>query len=135
MNHLAYRRPGHTLAVVLSISGALGCTAGVRSSTGGAGGTGATTMTGSGGSGASRGGSTGSGTGGSFGSGGATSSGDIGLTGSGGNPDAAACQQMDIAFTPTNPTVYLLVDRSGSMFHCLTGANGDAVCSDPTNTS
>jgi hypothetical protein len=135
VTHLAYRRPGHALAVALAISGAFGCTAGVRSSTGGAGGTGATTVTGTGGSGASRGGSTGSGTGGSFGSGGQTSSGDIGITGSGGNPDAAACQQKDISFTPTNPTVYLLVDRSGSMFHCLTGATGDAVCSDMNNTS
>ncbi len=33
------------------------------------------------------------------------------------------------------PTVYLLVDRSSSMFHCLTGNTGDAVCADMTNTS
>ncbi|MFL5304163.1 MAG: vWA domain-containing protein [Polyangia bacterium] len=93
-------------------------------------GTGATTVTGAGGS---KGGSTGAG--GGPGTGGGHSSGDIGITGSGGNPDAAACQQKDVTFTPTNPTVYLLVDRSGSMFHCLTGATGDAVCSDPNNTS
>ena len=42
-------------------------------------------------------------------------------------------------FTPTNPTVYLLVDRSGSMFHCLTAkageSTGDAVCTNTmTNT-
>ncbi|HVV15656.1 MAG TPA: vWA domain-containing protein [Polyangia bacterium] len=129
MNHLAYRRQGPTLALAILLSGALGCTAGVRSSgagNGGTPGTGATTLTGSGGS---TGGSTGNGTGG------AHSGGDIGITGSGGNPDAAACQQKDVTFTPTNPTVYLLVDRSGSMFHCLTGATGDAVCSDPNNTS
>jgi hypothetical protein len=126
VNHLAYRH-SRALVAALVISGAFACTAGVRSSGAGAGGTGATTVTGSGGS---TGGSTGivTGTGGH-------SSGDVGITGSGGNPDAAACQQKDVTFTPTNPTVYLLVDRSGSMFHCLTGATGDAVCSDPNNTS
>jgi hypothetical protein len=129
VNHLAYRRQGRSLALVAMISGAFGCTAGVRSTGAGSGstsGTGASTVTGAGGS-----------TGGSTvpGTGGAHQSGDIGITGSGGNPDAAACQQKDVTFTPTNPTVYLLVDRSGSMFHCLTGATGDAVCSDPNNTS
>lgn len=134
MNHLAYRHRGHALALCLAISGSLACTAGVRSSAAGTGGTGATTVTGNGGSGA-KGGSNGTGTGGFFGTGGVGTGGDVGLTGAGGNPDAAACQQKEVMFTPTNPTVYLLVDRSGSMFHCLTGATGDAVCSDPNNTS
>jgi hypothetical protein len=95
--------------------------------------------TGSGGSGASGGSS--SGTGGSNqspGTGGVKvggTGGDVGIGGSSPNPDAAACQQMEIPFMQTNPTVYLLVDRSGSMFHCLTGNTGDAVCSDQTNTS
>jgi hypothetical protein len=41
----------------------------------------------------------------------------------------------DYTFVPKIPTVYLLVDRSGSMFHCLSGDTGSAVCSDMTNTS
>ncbi len=130
MSHLAYGRRGSSLAAALVISGSLACTAGVRPSSAGSGGAGATTLTGAG---ASAGGSTG--TGGITGRGGSTSGGDVHLTGTGGNPDAAACQQKDVTFTPTNPTVYLLVDRSGSMFHCLTGSTGDAVCSDMNNTS
>ncbi|MES1208385.1 MAG: vWA domain-containing protein, partial [Pseudomonadota bacterium] len=42
--------------------------------------------------------------------------GDISITGSGGNPDAAACQQKDVTFTPQTPTVFILVDKSGSGF-------------------
>ena len=132
MNDLAYDRRGHVLALALMISGSFACTAGVKSSLGGTGGTGASTLTGAGGS---RGGSTGNG--GSVGTGGSFTGmgGDVGLSGAGGNPDAASCQQKDVMFTPMNPTVYLLVDRSGSMFHCLSGNTGDAVCSDPNNTS
>jgi hypothetical protein len=90
-------------------------------------------------------------TGGSPGTGGSPATG--GLTGTGGSPatggvtgtggmmsigDAGPdgpCQTADFKFVPQIPTVYLLVDRSGSMFHCLTGNTGDAVCSDMTNTS
>lgn len=131
MNDLAYDRRGHVFALALIISGSFACTAGVKATGAGSGGSGAST-TGAGGSGA-RGGSNGSG--GTLGTGGSGTGGDVGLTGAGGNPDAASCQQKDVVFTPTNPTVYLLVDRSGSMFHCLSGATGDAVCSDPNNTS
>ncbi len=133
MTHLAYGRTGLAPVLALAISGALACTAGVRPS---ATGTGGSTSTGAGGSGAT-GGMT-SGTGGSGTSTGGirfNTGGDVGIGGAAPNPDAAACQQMEIPFKQTNPTVYLLVDRSGSMFHCLTGATGDAVCSDPTNTS
>jgi len=134
VTHLAYgRRDRVALALTLAVSGALACTAGVRASGTGTGGTGA--VTGSGGTtGSGTGGSSSSGTGGQvvIGTGGKM---DVGLGSGGANPDAAACQQMEIPFQQTNPTVYLLVDRSGSMFHCLTGATGDAVCSDPTNTS
>ena len=130
MNHLAYDRRGRVLALALMISGSFACTAGVKATGTGKGGSGASTTTGAGGSGASP------GSGGSiFGTGGSGTGGDVGITGAGGNPDAAACQQKDVMFTPTNPTVYLLVDRSGSMFHCLSGSTGDAVCSDPNNTS
>jgi len=38
-------------------------------------------------------------------------------------------------FEPKIPTVTLLVDRSGSMFHCLSGSTGDPVCADLTNTA
>ena len=76
------------------------------------------------------------GSGGSKGSGGLSITGDGGgggdivIIGDAGPSDAAGCQQKDVMFTPTNPTVYLLVDRSGSMFHCLRGreSTGDAVC-------
>lgn len=49
--------------------------------------------------------------------------------------DMKACSDVMYTFTPMIPTVTLLVDRSGSMFHCLSGNTGDAVCSDMTNTS
>jgi hypothetical protein len=90
---------------VSTLLGGLACTAGVRATGTGTAGSGAGT-TGSGGQ---------SGTMGSGGRGGP--GGDVGITGTGGfNPDAAACQQKDITFTPTNPTVFVLVDRSGSEF-------------------
>ncbi|HEY4184531.1 MAG TPA: hypothetical protein VGP07_05645 [Polyangia bacterium] len=49
--------------------------------------------------------------------------------------DMKACTDVSYMFTPMIPTVTLLVDRSGSMFHCLTGNTGDAVCADMANTS
>lgn len=132
MKNLAYFGRGHAPAAIacclLALGwGAFGCTAGVKMSLTGTGGSGGSTVTG-------KGGSTGAGTGGIpiFGTGGG--GGDV-VLGTGGFSDAGACQQKDVMFAPTNPTVYLLVDRSGSMFHCLTGNTGDAVCSDPTNTS
>jgi hypothetical protein len=137
VTHFAYRRGGLALVLAVSISGALACTAGVRATgTTGTGGSSSST-TGSGGSVATGGSPTGAGGSGAvLGTGGVKSGGDIGLGGSPPNPDAAACQQMEIPFVQTNPTVYLLVDRSGSMFHCLSGNNtGNVVCDDQTNTS
>ena len=49
--------------------------------------------------------------------------------------DMKTCTDVMYTFTPMIPTVTLLVDRSGSMFHCLSGSTGDAVCADPANTS
>jgi hypothetical protein len=49
--------------------------------------------------------------------------------------DMKTCTDVKYMFTPMIPTVTLLVDRSGSMFHCLSGSTGDAVCADMTNTS
>jgi hypothetical protein len=107
------------------ISGAFACTAGVRSpGPGASGGSGGSVVAGNGGS---TGGSVGPGTGGEH------TGGDIGFGTGGANADAAACQQKDVAFTPTNPTVYLLVDRSGSMFHCLDSTN--PVCDNQKNSS
>lgn len=110
---------------VLSLTGGVACTAGVRPSATGTGGNAGSASTGSGGT---AGTTSGPGLGGT--------GGDVILTGVGGsNPDASACQQKEVMFAVLNPTVYLLVDRSGSMFHCLTGDTGSAVCGDMTNTS
>ena len=49
--------------------------------------------------------------------------------------EVKTCEMVDYKFEPKIPTVTLLVDRSGSMFHCLSGATGDAVCMDPKNTA
>ena len=110
---------------VLSLTGGVACTAGVRPSATGTGGNAGSASTGSGGT---AGTTSGPGLGGT--------GGDVILTGVGGsNPDASSCQQKEVMFAVLNPTVYLLVDRSGSMFHCLTGDTGSAVCGDMTNTS
>ena len=116
MNHLAYTGRGRaTLLVAGSAAalwlGAFGCTAGVKMSVAGTGGSGATV--GQGGSGATG----GSGTGGRVivtGSGGG--GGDVVVTGDAGPSDAAGCQTSDVMFSPTIPTVFILVDRSGSEF-------------------
>jgi len=112
--------------------GAKGASGGAASASGGATGSGGTTSSSGGGT-ASSGGATGSGgstsSGGGPGSGGATAPG--GATGSGGvtgsNNDAAvtdaACQMASYTFAPTVPTVYVAVDRSGSMFDCLSTTN------------
>jgi hypothetical protein len=118
-------------AATLLLSASLGCTAGVKptqTGTPGAAGTTGTTVLGSAGS-TGAGGTQVAGTAGTFGSSG--TGGTAFVT----NPDAAACQQYDVMFVPKTPTVYLLVDRSGSMFHCLSGNTGDAICADPANTS
>jgi len=49
--------------------------------------------------------------------------------------EVKACEMVDFKFEPKIPTVTLLVDRSGSMFHCLSGSTGDALCADPKNTA
>src|SRR5262245_15415751 len=84
------------------------------------------------------GGNAGTGTAGTQGGGGNGMAGTIpsfgGSFGGGMAPDGG-CQQADYHFEPKIPTAYLLVDRSGSMFHCLTGDTGSAVCSTPANTA
>jgi hypothetical protein len=112
-------------------SGGSNATGGSSPATGGSPGTGGIVSTGgspgTGGTSAS-GGSPGAGgtsaTGGSPGTGGRTVS-DAGAD--------ASCQTADFKFVPQIPTVYLLVDRSGSMFHCLDSTN--PVCDNQKNSS
>jgi hypothetical protein len=50
------------------------------------------------------------------------------------NPDSGmGCQHTEYTFEPKIPTVYLVVDRSGSMFHCL--STSELVCSTKADTS
>jgi hypothetical protein len=118
VTHFAYSR--RALAPVLIagcgavLLGALGCSAGVKMSVAGSGGSGNTI--GQGGSGGSH------GTGGivaTTGSGG--DGGDVGLTGSGGmiSPDGG-CMADQLMHTPSVPTVFILVDLSGSEFDTAT---------------
>jgi hypothetical protein len=75
-------------------------------------------------------------TGGSPGTGGKSATGGSPGTGGTSISDAgfdATCQTADFKFVPQIPTVYLLVDRSGSMFHCLSSSN--PVCPTQTDTS
>ena len=119
MTHFACLRSafGRALAPVLIagcgavLLGAIGCSAGVKMSVAGSGGSGNTV--GQGGSGGSK------GTGGviiiTTGNGG--DGGDVGPTGSGGmiSPDGG-CMADQLVKTPTQPTVFVLVDQSGSEF-------------------
>src|SRR5450755_4036828 len=94
---------------VLSLGG-LACTAGVRATGAGSGGNAGSASTGSAGK---------AGTNGCTGPGG--TGGDVILTGAGGgNPDAGSCQTVGYTFKPTIPTVFILVDRSGSEFNTAT---------------
>jgi hypothetical protein len=55
--------------------------------------------------------------------------------GSGGGGGAPACQMASYTFAPKIPTVYVMVDRSGSMYHCLSPAMaGMASCPTMTDT-
>jgi hypothetical protein len=90
---------------VFTVIGGAACTAGVKATGTGSGGHAGTASTGSGGT---AGTTSGTGQGGT---------GAVVFTGAGGaNPDAAACQQSDVKFAALNPTVFILVDRSGSEF-------------------
>jgi hypothetical protein len=104
----------------------LACTAGVKPSQAGSAGT---TGTGSAGT---------TGLGGTTGSAGTGSSGTTGTAGTGNTggttpSDAGACQQAEVMFVPKIPTAYLVVDRSGSMFHCL--SDSQQVCPTQSDTS
>lgn len=114
-------------------SGDAGTTGSAGSVGPGAGGMSGTTGSAQGGmSGSSAAGTTGSaGTTITAGAAGSSSSGSAGTTGNAGT--GGICQQAQIKYVPQTPTVYLVVDRSGSMFHCL--STSELVCSTKTDTS
>jgi hypothetical protein len=79
-------------------------------------------------------------TGGAGASPGNGSGGDFGTSGTGGktlmsNTDGGICQEASYTFVPKNPTVYIVVDRSGSMFDCISTSNAEPSCPDPNDTS
>jgi hypothetical protein len=130
MNKVAYTLAGQIRSARLLFTGAaliaaLGCSAGVKPNPTGIGGKGG--ITGPGTAGTSASGAAGSGSGGSA----------PPIGGFGGivtNPDSGtACQHTQFTFEPKIPTVYLVVDRSGSMFHCL--STSELVCPTKTDTS
>jgi hypothetical protein len=103
---------------------ALGCQAGVKpTSSTGKGGTGGSASPGTAGTSAV----------GTGGNGTAGSSPPIGGFGGIATNDGGACQHTQYTFEPKIPTVYLVVDRSGSMFHCL--STTELVCPTKTDTS
>ena len=80
------------------------------------------------------GGTTVSGTGNSSGGTGSTSGTGGSLMSSG--SDGGICQQAQYKFEPKIPTVFMLVDRSGSMFDCIsTVGNVEPSCATPADTS
>ena len=126
--------------------GPIGATTGGVTGTGGSGSTtGGSTTVGSGGTTvASTGGSSSGGvsnTGGSNASGTNATGGSTATTGgatatTGGAGGAAACQMASYSFEPKIPTVYVMVDRSGSMFDCISTTNQvEPSCATQADTS
>jgi hypothetical protein len=119
-----------------SATGTAGSAAGTTGATAGSGGSGAGTggaVAGSSGS-AGRGGTGGGGTGG--GATGGTGQGGTGVGGSGSGGAGGACRlfQTVPGGSTTTPTVFVLVDRSGSMFGCAGDPVGISSCANPANT-
>jgi hypothetical protein len=130
MKKIAYTLAGQAKSARVLFTGAaliaaLGCSAGVRANPTGAGGKGGVTVLGTAGTSSS--GAAGIGSGGSA----------PPLGGFGGiaiDPDGGtACQHTQYTFEPKIPTVYLVVDRSGSMFHCL--SSSQCVCPTQADSS
>jgi hypothetical protein len=125
MSPLAYRVAAHrksTLAPALLTAAGLvilGCSAGVKPTPTGTAGTG---------------GGFGPGLGGTQGSAGSTGGGPpIGGFSGSGSGTGGGCQHTEYTFEPKIPTVYLVVDRSGSMFHCL--SSSEPVCANKADTA
>jgi hypothetical protein len=110
-----------------------GGTTGAGGSAGGSGGAGGTT--GAGGSAGGGGGSAGGSGGASAGAGG-VGAGAGGSGAGGGATDGGSCLLLEtvVGQSATLPTVFLLVDRSGSMFGCVGSDPGSLPCADQTNT-
>jgi hypothetical protein len=119
-----------------------GASSGSTGSPGGSDGTGAVsaaagTDPGSGGTGPSAGTTTGSGGDTATGAGGSTGA-VAGSASEGGSGGSMPCQMANYTFAPKIPTVFMLVDQSGSMFACQSGGALDPTgteCADQTNTS
>jgi hypothetical protein len=123
---------GTTGAAGSVVTGGTSGAAGTSGGAGGSGGSGGVSSAGSGG--ASNSGSAGTsspGTAGAVTTGSGGTTGTAGTTGAGGT--GGICQMAQILSDPTIPTVYLVVDRSTSMFHCL--SSSEVVCSDRADTS
>jgi hypothetical protein len=114
-----------------TVAGTGGAIAGAGGSIAGSGGAAA----GSGGARAGAGGSV-AGTGGAIaGSGGSVTGGSSGTAGQGGGA-GGACRLFETVpgGSTSVPTVFVLVDRSGSMFGCVASAIGSVTCADQNNT-
>jgi hypothetical protein len=133
--------PGVSTGGVVGDGGSTGTTGGTGSGTA----TGGTTSVGNGGTPSGTGGSS-TGVGGSTSTGGTsaggTSSSGGAPTGTGGTSATAggggapACQMASYTFAPKIPTVYVMVDRSGSMFDCISTTNQvEPSCATPADTS
>lgn len=85
---------------------------------------------------------TGTGTGGAGGGITTGAGGNVINTGSGGGlvvdppgGGGGACQQAEVKFEPKIPTVYVMVDRSGSMFDCQSTTNRENSCDNQADTA
>ncbi|HEY7375038.1 MAG TPA: hypothetical protein VIF57_22950 [Polyangia bacterium] len=123
-------------AGIAGSGGAVGI-AGSGATAGSSGGDAAGTSGGTAGDGAT-GGSSGGGTG-ATGKGGAGGKGGTGaggtITGTGGVGGSSSCQGTTVAFTAAPPTVYVLAQRSGGMFACLSDTATTGVCPTLTDTA
>ncbi len=121
-------------------AGSSAATAGTDPGTGGASGTAGAGASSGDGAGATAGDGAGGSVAGSAGAGGAGgASGGSAGTASGGSGGSMPCQMANYTFEPKIPTVFLLVDRSGSMFDCRTNggpmAPSGLECADMADTS
>lgn len=138
---------GHGGSVGFTTGGSVGATTGGAADAGMGGSsstTGGTTTVGTGGTVTSTGGSSSGGastTGGSNAGGATATGGTTSATGgatatTGGAGGAAACQMASYSFEPKIPTVYVMVDRSGSMFDCMSTATVvEPSCTTPADTA
>jgi hypothetical protein len=58
-----------------------------------------------------------------------------GVSGGGAGGSAPACMEAKYSFVPKTPTVFLLVDQSGSMFACRSSGGAGGACANHADTS